>query len=58
MGDKMQIKITKINGSYQSFNGDIEYHDSYVTITLYDSKMNWVELAIPWLIIEEIEVKP
>ena len=54
----MQIKVTKTNGSHQSFNGDIEYHDSYVTITLYDSKMNWVELAIPWIIIEEIEVKP
>ena len=54
----MQIKVTKTNESHQSFSGDIEYHDSYVTITLYDSKMNWVELAIPWIIIEEIEVKP
>lgn len=56
----MKIEITKINGSCQSFNGDITYHDSYVVIQYKPTVIpitQWVELVIPWRIINEIEVR-
>lgn len=59
----MQIEITKINGSCQSFNGDITYHDSYVVIQYKNPNndiynQDWVELVISWKFIYEIEVRP
>lgn len=59
----MQIKVTKTKViergvEFEYYTGDIEYHDSYIVITYRDPQMHWIEIAIPWRIINEVEVKP
>lgn len=56
----MQIQITRSDGAIRSFNGDILYHNTYIGIRYRNSDdgNKWIELAIPWRIIDEVEVKP
>lgn len=56
----MRIKITNNKGFYKKFNGNIEYHDTYVIIRYINKpgqlySMN--ETIIPWRVIDEINVK-
>lgn len=56
----MQIKIINNEGFHRLFNGDIEYHNNYISIKyrIPNDKSNWIDLAMPWRIIDEVEVKP